>query len=173
MGRFSVETGVFFPNDSNFETTFGTNSAVNWRCGLDFGNHNWKVFPWVKFSTFKFSDSVLTTSYVDTVQQTTLTEASLRLHQISIGLAFPIKLKNNDQFIFRCAISENRHKINGEYLSDNKFGLFMSAGYKRSLSRNLDFTLDLSHSYNKNSLDTEFRDWSGFSLNMGLAINIL
>lgn len=150
----------FFSSHEKFQTLFETNSAFNWQIGLDVGTSTWKIIPWGKFSTFQFE---------------TLTEApapyTAKLVQFSGGLGFPIALKDRDELILRGGLSQNIYTVNDE--TQDELGMLMSIGYKRSLHKNLDILFNGAYNYSKNKSNPLLNDWNGFTLNIGVGINLI
>jgi hypothetical protein len=160
MGRMSLEAGVFYAGDDKFQTLFETNSALNFQLSLDLGNTTWKMFPWVKFMTYKF----------ETASNASI-DYKAKLNQFSGGLGFPVPLKEDHDIIVRLGISDNRYTVNDTLRA--QYGMIMSVGYKRRLHKNFDFMVNGTYNYSKNEFNDVLNDWNGLSFTIGLAANLI
>ena len=163
----NFEAGVFFPQSEDFQEVYNTKSSFNWSIGSKFGTSEWKFLPWMKYSQYESRvDSVI----VNDEENDSLLIAGRK--QISLGFVHPIDLRNDNYFQIKCGITYNFISEELTDLNSEPFGLIMSVGYMKRLSKYMTYYLDLNYDYAKATSGYRFKDWSGFLVNSGISINL-
>jgi len=163
----TIETGVFFPRSEDFQKVYNSKSNLNWSIGTKFGTSDWNYMPWIKYSQYQ--------SKIDSVITNDLDNDSLiiaKRNQISIGIINPIRLKNDNYIQLKCGLSYNFISEELTELYSEPFGLIMSVGYMKKLSKYVTYYVDLNYDYAKTNTGYYFKDWSGFLINFGISLNI-
>ena len=161
----TIETGVFFPRSEDFQNVYNSKSNLNWSIGTKFGTSDWNYMPWIKYSQYQSKIDSVISNDVDSL-------IIAKRNQISIGIINPIKLRNNNYIQLKCGLSYNYISEELTELYSEPFGLIMSIGYMKRISKYLTYYVDLNYDYAKTNTGYYFKDWGGFLINFGLSLNI-
>lgn len=161
------DVGVFFSRNEYLKEVYLSNSYLNWSVGTEFGNSKFPIMPWVKYSQYKTSlDSVLLGGVVP------VEEILAKRSQISFGLIYSSRIRNNHFLQFKGGMSYNFFSETTEFIETEQWGFLMSIGYMRRFNNFISFYTDLTYDFAKAKKVSYLNDWSGPMISLGISVNL-